>query len=86
MGINGKQMKICQEKVEKYLEITKSLKDSHPFFDMHAHPFEVVFAHRAYKPHPDQNAVYSPRVSDFLPPRISPLIMEEEQSQTATSN
>jgi len=78
-------MKICQEKVEKYLEIAKSLKDSNQFFDMHTHPFEVIFAHCAYKPHPDQNGVYTTGISDFWPPRITALIDKEEQDQSVYS-
>ncbi len=65
---------ISRKAVGEYLSIAKSIKGSHLFFDMHTHPFEVIFRANDYHPHPDQNGLYTTGESEFSPPQISELI------------
>ncbi len=76
---------ICREEAKKYLEFAKSLSKSHIFFDMHVHPFEVVYSECAYLPHPDQEGCYTTGKSNFSPPRIHDIETEEKSDRIAFS-
>jgi hypothetical protein len=83
--IKRQEKMICREEARKYLDFAKSLSKSHQFFDMHVHPFEVVFSGCAYLSHPDQEGYYTTGKSSFSAPWLHDIVTEEKSDQVAFS-
>jgi predicted TIM-barrel fold metal-dependent hydrolase len=62
-----------QPQVRECLEIVRSLKGTSVFYDLHVHPFDVIFHSLRYRPHPDQPGVYGYDDSPFVSPDVGPV-------------
>jgi predicted TIM-barrel fold metal-dependent hydrolase len=64
---------ISEKDIKKYLQIVRDLGRENPFYDIHAHPFEIIFDSVAYYPSSSQRGLYSTRDTPFRPPEIADL-------------
>jgi len=67
---------ISREEVKQYLTRVKELKSSYRLFDIHAHPFEIIFNQFHYRMKPDQGGLYSIDASPYQPPKLTALRLE----------
>lgn len=67
---------ISKEEVKQYLTRVKELKSSYRLFDIHAHPFEILFNQFHYRMSPDQKGLYSIDASPYQPPKLTALRLE----------
>jgi hypothetical protein len=73
------------EEVKRYLSMARSIKGSHHYYDMHVHPFEIVFKKGIYQENKQQSGVYSTGSSNFSPPQISEIQFEGRDDKAGTS-
>ena len=59
----------------RYLEIAKNIKNSHTIYDIHAHPFELLYMQDDYRADFDFEGVYSTTGSRFPIPRVKDIVM-----------
>lgn len=67
------EVMISEKEVNKYLQAMKDLKDQYTFFDVHVHPFEIVFNLFDYHPNSAQQGVYSINNTFFRSPKVTTL-------------
>lgn len=59
--------------VREILASVMKVKGQQPFYDIHAHPFEVMFDPRQYQPLPGRTGLFSAGSSSYVPPQLTPL-------------
>ena len=64
---------INEKEVNRYLQIVKELQSQFTLFDMHVHPFEIIFNQFDYHPSHTQEGVNSISNAFFRPPRPTAL-------------
>jgi len=62
--------------VREILASIMKVKGRQPFFDIHAHPFEVMFDPRQYQPLPESDGLFSSGNSRYVPPQLTPLKLQ----------
>jgi len=77
--------KISIEEVSQYLSIAKSLKGSHYFYDMHVHPFEIVFTKGTYQENQQKAGLYSTGPTEFSTPQLTDIILESQEDKASAS-
>jgi len=76
---------ITIDEAKQYLSMAKSIKGTHHFYDMHVHPFEIVFTKGSYQQNEENPGIYSTGSSAFMPPQISEIILEKQVDKAGTS-
>jgi predicted TIM-barrel fold metal-dependent hydrolase len=71
--------------IHRYLSLARSLKGQHHFYDMHVHPFEIVFNKGTYEESQDHSGIFSTGTSAFKPPQISELTLEHQGDKASAS-
>jgi len=66
-------MRIEEKQVKKYLRSVKELKEGYAFYDMHVHPFELIFSQFEYQVNPDVPGLYSVNGATYTPPKLHTL-------------
>ncbi len=66
-----------KQKVYKYLKIIKELKGQYKFFDVHVHPYEIIFNLYNYSPDHLDKGLYSLGDTPFHPPEMMELELEQ---------
>lgn len=69
-------MMICEKEVDSYLQIVRELKSRYTFFDVHVHPFEIIFNSFDYRPNPTLEGLYSIHHTLFRHPQVTALRLE----------
>jgi predicted TIM-barrel fold metal-dependent hydrolase len=64
---------ISKEEVKQYLARVKELRSAYRLFDIHAHPFEILFDQFHYRLSPDQKGLYSASACPYHPPQLTAL-------------
>lgn len=59
--------------VRKTLELLREIKGDLLFYDLHVHPFEVMYAPVGYRPSPIDQGLFSAGSSEYLPPDVGDL-------------
>ncbi len=68
---------MTKQEVSNYLKIIKEFKGHNKFYDVHVHPYEIIFNLYAYSPAPLHKGLYSLGGAPFHPPKITELELEE---------
>ena len=66
---------------KKYLEIVRDLRKSNTFFDMHVHPYEVIFRQCNYSPNSSYDGLYSTNSSDFFSPYVTDITLSRPEER-----
>lgn len=73
--MNRSETKISMMEVSRYLAMARSMKGKHKFYDMHVHPFEIVFNKCAYQENKINSGLYSTNSSSFSAPKLTELVV-----------
>jgi predicted TIM-barrel fold metal-dependent hydrolase len=84
--MTDQQIKLNKDEVVRLLSYAKSIKGSHHFYDMHVHPFEIVFTKGSYQANEQQTGVFSTAQKPFTPPQLSEVIIEQAVDKTGIEN
>jgi len=79
------EIKLSKMEIIRYLSIARSIKGKHNFYDMHVHPFEVVFKKGTYQKDQTSLGLYSTNSSAFSTPKISEVIVGRKDDQEIIS-
>jgi len=71
--------------VHRYLSLAKSLKGPRTFYDMHVHPFEIVFTKGAYQKVEQHPGLYSTGSKPFVSPQLKEVIIQDQADKASTS-
>lgn len=82
--MTDQQVKINKDEVIRLLSYAKSVKGSHHFYDMHVHPFEIVFSKGNYQVNEQQTGLFSTGQRPFTPPQLSEVIIEQTFDKAGT--
>jgi len=83
--MDSTETKISMMEVTRYLTIARSLKGKHKFYDMHVHPFEIVFNKCAYQENKINSGLYSTNSSTFSAPILTELIVMNQGDKKSNS-
>lgn len=73
--------------VQKNLEEIKEVKGTEIFYDLHVHPFEVMFSPASYEPSPISGGLYGAGNMEYIPPSLTDLKFEPfEQGRLSAMN
>ncbi len=70
--------------VQECLETTRRSKGASPFYDIHVHPFDVIFQSLRYQRTPDQPGVFGVDTSRFTPPSVGPVSLGRSSQPPAS--
>jgi predicted TIM-barrel fold metal-dependent hydrolase len=78
--MQSQSLNIGERQVKDYLSRARSIKSSNQFYDIHVHPLEIVFLKYHYHKNPAGQDVYSAGSSAFTPPRITDILLEDQNN------
>ncbi len=59
--------------VQRIIDLLKEIKGINTFYDLHVHPFEVMYAPLRYHASPETKGLFSAGTSEYLSPVINDL-------------
>ena len=70
--------------IQKYLSIVHELKTEYRFYDMHVHPFEIIYDSFKYEKYPDDDGLYCLSNQKYSKPIVSNLDLSCENASCNT--
>jgi hypothetical protein len=71
-------VKISIAEVNHYLSLAKVIKGSDQFYDIHVHPFEIVFTKGNYQENQHERGIFSTGLKPYAPPQISEIVLDQQ--------
>jgi predicted TIM-barrel fold metal-dependent hydrolase len=69
--------------VQRTLDLLKEIKGSNTFYDLHVHPFEVMYAPLAYHPSSDCKGLFSAGSMEYIPPETGAMNLQKREDRAA---